>query len=398
MIARHSIVILFIALLSCVERETATFKVSSRNAEAESVYLTQNESGMPVLAWTERANGELRFLFTTLDNNGAAGEKYEIPVPDDVATHAEGMPKVAFKKDGTVIAAYETKAPTSDNKYAGAIYFIESYDRGRSWTSPTYLHNDTISGRSRSFFDIETLSDGEVGAAWLDIKLNSNSGGRSIRFSKTTAGSAFVSEILIDSSACECCRVDLHSTKNGDINIAYRGIIKGNVGQSIRDMMFVTSGDNGKTFTNSKRISADNWVIDGCPHTGPSLASNGNGTHALWYTEGTSTGISYSFAEAKPAHFVAKENISPAGKHPQIAAQPGRVALLWEENMISGSESHSRVRYQLRDESGIHSEYITAANTDAYLPVVTTLNAGEFIVAYLMKEKEGSGAFVCILN
>jgi hypothetical protein len=397
MIVRNSIFVLLIGLWSCGEKVPGARKVSSDNAEAESIYLTHNERGLPVLAWTERENDELRFLFTTVDNNGKAGEPRGIPVPGDIATHAEGMPKVAFKKDGTVIAAYETKAPTTNNKYAGAIYYIESHDRGLSWTTPAYLHSDTISGRSRSFFDIETLPDGEVGAAWLDIKLNSSSGGRSIRFSKTSAENGFTNEILVDSSACECCRIDVHSATNGNVNIAYRGIMKGNVGQSIRDMMFVTSGDNGNTFSSSKRISADNWVIDGCPHTGPSLTSNRLGTHALWYTEGTSSGIFYSYAENPSSDFVTRESISSMGKHPQIAAHSDNVALLWEENVTNGSESHSRIRYQVRGGAGMRSDYVTLANTDSYFPVITTAGTG-FITAYLMKVNEVPAVFMDVLH
>jgi hypothetical protein len=161
--------------------------------------------------------------------------------------------------------------------------------------------------------------------------------------------------------------------------------------------MFVTSGDNGNTFSSSKRISADNWVIDGCPHTGPSLTSNRLGTHALWYTEGTSSGIFYSYAENPSSDFVTRESISSMGKHPQIAAHSDNVALLWEENVTNGSESHSRIRYQVRGGAGMRSDYVTLANTDSYFPVITTAGTG-FITAYLMKVNEVPAVFMDVLH
>ena len=48
-----------------------------------------------------------------------------------------------------------------------------------------------------------------------------------------------------------------------------------------------------KHLHNLQRISQDNWVISGCPHTGPAMAENKEGIHFTWFTGGSGSGIYY---------------------------------------------------------------------------------------------------------
>ncbi len=66
------------------------------------------------------------------------------------------------------------------------------------------------------------------------------------------------------------------------MHVLYRGIID----DSIRDMVHMMSTDAGKTFTAPERISNDNWVLNGCPHTGPAMTENADGLHFSWFTGG----------------------------------------------------------------------------------------------------------------
>ena len=307
------------------------------------------------------------------------------------------MPKIAFKKDGTIIVAYEKKQPAKENKYAGAIYYLSSKDGGSSWSDETFLHSDTISGRSRSYFDIELLPDGEVGASWVDIKLNNETGGRSVRFAKTSGTGGFGNEILVDSSACQCCRIDISTDNSGNIFVAYRGLAKGKMGKQIRDMMISTSTDQGASFSSPLLISADNWNIDGCPHTGPSLCSNKAGLFSLWYTEGTGTGIYYARKSKNENQFSERELVSGNGRHPQLCASGDRIVMLWEENLQTDGTANTAIHYRIvKDGTDIGKNALTDANTNAFLPVVTKTRNG-FLVAYLMETNNGIGVFSRLL-
>lgn len=368
--------------------------ISSASGTAESVYLTRDAHGHPVVVWTENDGDKRTLRYATSPDDGNSFMKVaNIPLTKDVATHAEGMPKVAFKKDGTVIAAYEKKMPTTDNKYASAVCYVISRDGGKSWTSEAFVHSDTSAGKSRSYFDIERLPDGEIGAAWLDVKGNNDTGGRSVRFARTATAQGFSGEVAIDPSACQCCRIDVYTDATDNVFVAYRGLKRGRMGQQIRDMMIATSTDLGTTFSTPITISADNWNIEGCPHTGPSLCSNKAGLISLWYTEGTGTGIYYAQKTGKEEAFASRQLVSEVGRHPQLCAQGDRIAMVWEENIDLDGEPKTVVRYRIvRDGTEIENGTLTSPEVNAFLPVVTQTSTG-FLVAYLMERGDHVGVY-----
>jgi len=369
---------------SCIKNRHDARRVSSSVNNAESVYLTHDNFDNPVILWTEKSANDLTLVFAvSYDDGNSFSQNVSVALDRDIATHAEGMPKIAFKKDGTIIVAYEKKAPTKENKYAGSICYITSKDQGKSWSRERYMHSDTVAGRSRSYFDIEALADGEVGASWLDIKLNQETDGRSVVFAKTNEADFFIRETLIDSSACQCCRIDLYTDIDDNVFVAYRGLRKSIMGKSVRDMMVATSTDEGTTFTSPLTISADNWNIDGCPHTGPSLCSNKAGLVTLWYTEGNGNGIYYAHKSNSQEEFLPRQLVSTTGRHPQVSSNNDRIAMLWEENSDYNGKQITTVNYRvIEDGNDVEKSTLTPKDANAFLPVVTQTKNG-FLVAYL---------------
>ena len=384
--------IILLLLIAACRQHVALTALSSATGKAESVYLTHDEKENPVVVWTERYDDHVNLRYSTsLDDGESFTNAVTLALPPDVATHAEGMPKVAFSSEGIVVVAYERKSPTETNKYAGAICYRTSSDQGKSWAPEAFIHSDTIAGRSRSYFDIERLPDGEVGASWLDIKLDNETGGRSVRFARTIHA-RFKEEVLVDSSACQCCRIDVYSDLAGRINVAYRGLMKGVMGQPVRDMMIATSADNGQSFSAPARISADNWIIDGCPHTGPSLCSSKGGVYSMWYTEGNGTGLYYSFKQTGSVEFNKRELVSGAGRHPQASADETRLAMVWEEVLEGNQNKATSIVCRISKDGQITKRALTPGNANAYSPVVKQTRNG-FVVAFLMETADGTAIF-----
>ncbi len=388
------LITLIFFLAGCDDKRFAKL-VSSQEGEAQSVYVTHDQNNNPVVVWTEKKNDELALFFAASSDGGKSFQyKTNIPLSNDVATHPEGMPKVAFKKDGSIIAAYEKKAPTTANKYASAIYYVASTDNGESWTQEAFIHSDTVAGKSRSYFDIERLPDGEIGASWLDVTYDSQLRGRSVLFARTSSSNRFGNEVLIDSSACQCCRIDVYTDDSKNIFVAYRGLVKGKLGKQIRDMMIATSTDHGATFSRPLTISADNWNIDGCPHTGPSLCSNKAGLISLWYTEGTGTGIYYAQKTQDDDDFSPRELVSDHGHHPQLSANGDRIAMLWEENVDVDGKPKTIIRYRImKDGIPVEESALTQEQANAFLPVVAPTKEG-FLVAYLQERQGHVGVYL----
>lgn len=387
--------IAFLSFFAGCRPENSSHMISSPGSAAESVYLTHDQHNNPVVVWTEKQGEKLMLFFAISTDDGRSfSKKVNLSLTPDVATHPESMPKAAFKDDETILVAYEKKSPTKENKYAGAIYYVVSNDEGKTWTPEKFLHNDTVAGRSRSYFDIERLPDGEIGASWLDIKLNNETGGRSVRFAKTTQAKGFSNEILVDSSACQCCRIDVYSDSRSNIFVAYRGLKKGEMGKQIRDMMIATSTNGGSSFSSPVTISADNWNIDGCPHTGPSLCSNKAGLFSLWYTEGTGTGIYYAQRSQNTQDFSPRQLVSNNGRHPQLTANNNRIAMLWEETVADNGKPNTMIHYRIvKDGVDIEKNTLTTAEVNAFSPVVTQTKDG-FLAAYLVAKNNKVAVYI----
>lgn len=389
--------------------------ISTNGQNASGPYFTTNQNKQPVLVWTEalpfsekavqkEAKPEHVIKFAQLNKEGNAfSDTKVVESSKGCRAHDESMNKVAFKKDGTIVAVFSKRTPHKDNRFAGALFYTQSFDGGNQWTEANYLHvGDTTLGLSRSFFDLATLPDGEVGAIWLDSRLTKERGdGSTLFFAKTTGKKGFVKDQPIAYHTCECCRTDLFVDKNTNhIHIAYRDIIQ----DTIRDMSHLVSMDNGKTFSEPKLISADNWMINGCPHTGPAMdATTDEKVHFIWYTLGGGQGLYYNFLEDK--NFSTRQLLSEHGKHPQmLSTNNDKLVFVWEEPKVKsksvghlghGSKSKkpavktpvdrtSFIKAQVwQNNYPQYENWVSLPNQVAEFPVVTEINDAFVGVAWV---------------
>jgi len=101
-------------------------------------------NGDVVLSWVEKsANG---VLFFRKVNQGPAEQ---VPIDKKASTHAEGMPKLAYKADGTCILLYEMNRPTAASRFNGDLLY--AMEVNGVWQKPQYIHQDTAAGLSHSF-------------------------------------------------------------------------------------------------------------------------------------------------------------------------------------------------------------------------------------------------------
>lgn len=288
-----------------------------------------------MLCWTEKESGTyiLKYAVYDVEKEGF-GRPVSIPPSAGTRTSPESMNKVAFKADGTVVAVFGKRFEDEKNPFAGGILYSMSEDEGKSWSEPRYLHSDT-SRHYGSFFDLAALPGGEIGAVWLDSRYGKADTGSALFFSRTEKNQGFTGERLVHKNTCECCRTDLLCDQAGVLHLAWRSILypPDRPGKQVRDMLYAYSMDTGKTFSPPRRLSKDNWEIEGCPHTGPSLAVNKQGVHAVWFTAGGRPGIYHTHSPAPGKAFQERTLLSQSGRHPQQVTLPGGTrALALEES------------------------------------------------------------------
>lgn len=366
-----------------------------QNFETSCPYLTKDTKGNVVMCWGKQINKKDDIMCYAVFNSkeGLFGKPIEIPASKGAHLHSENMPKIIFKSSTDIVAVWGVDNSNTKRKYSKLIYYSQSFDNGKTWSGATRLVKDTA-GVSQAYFDVELLPNGEVAILWLDNRTKTSKEGSTLYFAATKGKSGFLNEKPICETICQCCRTDLFKTSDGNIMATFRDIIN----DTIRDMVHIVSTDGGKTFSSPKRISADNWVINGCPHTGPTLAQNSNGLHFAWYTMGGGEGVFYCKSTDNGQTFSQRSSVSkkPSAKHPQIITLANKeIIIVWDETIKKGEKYNVWVGLQRRTFDGkiISTTFISSDDYISEYPVVKLINGSQIVVVYT--RKIGSKAGVC---
>ncbi|NML37093.1 exo-alpha-sialidase [Chitinophaga sp. G-6-1-13] len=385
------IAIVMMGLASCRPKETApvgAVVLSQAGKDASCPYITKDAKGRTVISWVEKdstADTGVMCYAVSNDNGYTFSSPVKITSTAGVYPHAENLPKLLFQPDGGIIALFGVEQHDPRNKYAGKVMYAASVDSGRTWGAPVPLVTDTA-GYDQRYFDMALLPDGEAAAIWLDNRKDTKAEGSTLYWAVTKGKNGFQAAKPIANTVCQCCRTRLYVAGNGDIHVAYRDIIN----DSIRDMVHQVSVDGGRSFSEPVRISADNWVVNGCPHTGPALTANKNGLHFAWFTMGSGQGVFYAASKDNGKTYTQKESLSkaPMAKHPQIVTIPDdRVVIVWDEPVKWQGDFRSRVGIAIKSPEGqtITSRTLTADSVYATYPVAGAVDSKTVLVAYTRK-------------
>ena len=358
-------------------------------AKGSCPYITNDHKNNIVLSWVKKMD-TAAFVFCyaiSQDEGKTFNSPVEIPGSTNVHPHGENMPKVIFKPSGEIIAVWGAANPNPKNAYSGAVYYSQSFDDGKTWTKPVSLTKDTASFDQR-YFDVALLPGGEAGIVWLDNRKHSEKEGSGLYYAITKGDNGFEDERLISEPCCQCCRTDLFIDKKENVHVLYRAIIN----DSIRDMVHVVSTDNGYSFSSPKRISEDNWVISGCPHTGPAMAENKAGLHFTWFSGGDDAGIFYNNSFDNGQSFTNRNNVSgKSSKHCQITSLSNdHILIVWNESFQYGENFNSRIGIEERNAEGsvMSRAYITTPTGDAAFPVIYPVSTNKALLAYTERIKD----------
>ncbi|RPH35606.1 MAG: exo-alpha-sialidase, partial [Planctomycetota bacterium] len=184
------------------------------------------------------------------------------PLPGEVSAHGENAPQLRLSRGTAILAAWEGR---------GDIRFARCVDFGRSFL-PAVTVNDDGAENYQSFFSMETAPDGSLYLAWIDFRdaKTDPPGTASIYLARSAdQGATFGKNVKVAGGVCPCCRPALAAESNGTVHVAWRHVLENNV----RDVLIASSKDQGQAWSAPVRVSGDDWRLDGCPHSGPSLAS-----------------------------------------------------------------------------------------------------------------------------
>jgi len=357
--------------------------LNESNTKTSCPFFTKNSRGITVMSFAKEINKETVLCYSLFDSNKKKfGKPTTIESSRGVELHGENAPKIIFKPNNEIIAVWGVNNASEKKKYGGLVKYSQSFDNGKTWTKAINLVKDPSSIDQR-YFDIDLLPNGEAAIIWLDNRTNTDKEGSTLYYAATVGKSGFQNEKPIAETTCQCCRTDLFISQKGKINAAFRDIIN----EEIRDMVLTYSNDNGKTFSQPKRISPDNWKINGCPHTGPTMTENENGLHFAWYTSGGGSGVFYCNSSDYGKSFTKRKIVSdkPSARHPQITSLNNKdVFVVWDETVTENDNMSVKIGLQHRDKNGkiIKTKFISPKGKTATFPIIKSINKNQLLVAW----------------
>lgn len=269
-------------------------------------------TGDALVAWVSSVEGESNVMLARW-SGGEPGRAVRVnDVDGDAAPHLQAPARVAAGPGGHVYVAWTNATRVEGRRFpTSELRFARSRDGGRTFERAIYV-NDDAGGEptSHTFHDMVVAPDGTIVVSWIDGRTTrpapppSGDGGHGshgdadggsspadapapydgpeirVAFS-IDGGASFGPSAVVDDDACPCCRTDLAVGPEGTLYIAWRKVFEG----SVRDVVVARSLDGGRTWEEPVRVHDDGWVFGGCPHAGPTLATDAEGAvHVAWYT------------------------------------------------------------------------------------------------------------------
>lgn len=286
--------------------------------------------------WSAWSNGKFLYVNYSDDKGKIFSQAVKVNfIAEKISARHEHRPKIKVSKNGNIYLSWTRNLK---KRFTGDIRFSKSIDKGNTFSLPITI-NDNRDMISHRFDTLGINKNGDVYISWLDkrdmqraVKSGEKYNGAAAYFSVSLdEGNNFSPNVKLADNSCECCRMTMDFDQRDFPVIAWRHIY----GDNIRDHSIV-SFDNRLKPRIPDRLSNDNWMIDGCPHHGPSLSiSDSNIYHAVW------------FNDAKQRHGVFYANSHDAGKsfsqpvevgqyknqasHADIATLGKSVYIVWQE-------------------------------------------------------------------
>ncbi|HEX8142080.1 MAG TPA: sialidase family protein [Pyrinomonadaceae bacterium] len=289
-------------------------RVSQENTDAAEPAVAAAPDGTAYVAWVvHRANKESDVFVAHLDGEGrATGEPVRVNEKAGEATAWRGdQPTIRVAPDGSIYVGWTGRV--AGERHATNLYLSASHDGGRTFSPPSKVNDDQKPG-SHGMHSLAVASDGRIHLAWLDERnvgppagANSGQGQAEQHMERNSevftafsadGGRSFSPNRRVASEACPCCKTSLAVAPDGRVYVGWRQVLPG----EYRHIAVSSSADGGQTFSSPVIVADDQWVIAGCPVSGPALnVTRDSALRVMWYTAGERGKTGLYWAESRDA-------------------------------------------------------------------------------------------------
>jgi hypothetical protein len=372
-------------------------RISAESSDAAEPAVSSATDGSVYVAWVEhRPNREADVMLGRFDASGqSSAPPVRVNPVAGMATAWRGdPPTLAVSPQGTIYVGWTARVEP-DSSHATDIYLSSSQDGGRTFAAAVKV-NDDRAPAVHGMHSLAISSDGRIYVAWLDERnvaqphpsekaeghhMESN---REVFIATSEDnGRTFSANQKLAVDACPCCKTAIATASNHRVYVSWRQVLPGN----FRHIAIATSTDDAKSFSKPAIVSNDQWVLAGCPVSGPALAANGDGfVRVTWYSEGTAgaTGLYWTESSDGGKTFTSRNALQSGqvmGTPVLIRDKSDSYQIVW----TSGNGGATRVTTAKLGEDGRVTK--SAGDEDGELPAAA-LSGDTLFVAYVSKPQD----------
>lgn len=311
-----------------------------------------------------------------------------------VSSHGENSPTFSFSPGIEVYALWERSA---GHGIGTELLLSRSPAFGHVWEKPIKV-TDKAEPSTNAFSSLGVSRRGEVFAVWLDGRDRDKgpAGTSAVYLAKSSdGGHTFHPNTAVAHGVCPCCRPTVTFGSGGKVHVCWRQVYPG----SVRDMAVATSADGGKTFSEPVRVALDNWEINGCPHSGASMAVTGDRLWVAWYSDGdgSNPGVRLAWSDDGAKSFskpvLASGPVLDAN-HPNLTvSDDGRLLMVFKGREAGKQDDWAPSRpwlVEISNDGGVSEAMAVPGRERAVsYPQVAGGTLGRVVVAWTEKDERG---------
>ena len=334
---------------------------SPTDGDSREPELTTTPDGRIILSWVEKP-GEKRYaLRAAILDQDRWSETRTVSEGENWFINWADFPSVVALKDGSLAAHWLVKSGTAT--YAYDVTISQSNDAGKSWSKPLVPHRDNTQ-TEHGFVSLIPLADGRLGAVWLDGRnMKANVGhepspeSMTLRYAAIDAAGNLSDEAQLDERVCECCQTSAAVTSAGPI-----AVYRDRSPAEVRDI-YIVRQVNG-SWTTPQAVFADDWVINGCPVNGPSVAAEGTRVVVAWFTSAAETPrVKVAFSQDAGVTFsqpIQVDDGETVGRVDALLLPDGSALVCW----LSGNAAGGAIKVRRVQPNGVVGTPAVIATTD----------------------------------
>lgn len=348
-------------------------------------------------------DGDVWYL-TSSDGGDSFPERVRVnQVRHEVQAHSENNPILVERRMSELYVLWQARKAGAEE--ASVLRLARSMNWGESFSKPIDVDPGST---SQGFYTMSVSPSGAIFAAWLGGGHMDMGGGHmggamhegsGLYIARSTDhGLTFERSVRVASNVCPCCRPSFAFSDANTVHVGWRGIF----GDNLRDPAVATSTDGGKTWGPQVRIAADNWHLNGCPHSGSSLAVLGKRIYVAWHTVRENESKLYLAWSGDGGRTFSPPTPIQGGvldpNHPYLVARKDAIGIVFQGRDPKQDQGWGKLTayYREIDQEGRLSPLIALGHGDSSVnyPTLIYLDPDQVFVAWNESSDKGSSVWL----